>query len=685
MRLKSSAVILLVIISNILFAQSKRELQDFGDIEFENENYGSAAYFYKKIIDNSGISGNNLTYPYEARSWSPKTKADSTGKQDTSAYAKNAYVVHRLAESYRLNHDYLLAELWYSRAVNIPHEQFPEVQFWYGDALMKNEKYDEASEQFEQYKNSSADETFKKRADKAIVGCYYAQDPNTTVGGVNLNEMDTSVNMGTASFGAAFYEGEHSIIFAAAGPNGTTTNDKDQNSNFLSDFYVMNMTIDDTWSRPRNLDVPINSEHNEGGGALSIDRTTFYFTRKSGASNKDVAIYVSKNFNNRWLQPLKLDNKVNVEGFKSMHPALSMDGSILYFSSDRPGGYGGMDIWYCNVDEYGSLSEAVNMGPGINTSGEEVTPNYHYFTKTLYFSSDGHDGIGGLDVYKTSYFEDEGVWSTPKNIGKPFNSSKDDAYFVMSKDQTKGFVTTDRATCDCGEDYEGSTFCYKIYEFNKPLLEFSISGTVFNAENDEIIPNALVTFKDIRGVMDPFFIMTDENGNYERELVVGWELFLKAQKTRFFGDAASITTVGLTESQHFLQDFFLSPIPTGEIEIPGIEYDFDKATLRPKSKEILNELIEFLTINDNIVIEIRSHTDKRGNDDYNMTLSEARAKSVVDYLVANGIAKERLVAVGKGETEPIYPEASTEEEHQKNRRTAFKTISEEFNNVFKGK
>ncbi len=226
-------------------------------------------------------------------------------------------------------------------------------------------------------------------------------------------------------------------------------------------------------------------------------------------------------------------------------------------------------------------------------------------------------------------------------------------------------------------------------------MKFSISGTVFNAETDEIIPNALISFKDIKGDKETIFITTDEQGNYELALQPNWDLFIKAQKAKYFGDASNISTTGLTESKHFLQDFFLTPIPMGELEIPGIEYDFDKATLRPKSKEILDKLIEFLTLNDNIVIEIRAHTDARGNDDYNLRLSQQRAQSVVDYLIKGGITKERLQAVGKGETEPL-DDCSKYEDcgitgkddcdcHQKNRRTAFKTLSEDFKDVFKGK
>lgn len=702
MKLRVSFIVLLVVSTSYLFAQSKGEIIELGDKAYKNENYASAAYFYKKVIEKKGVAS-GLVHPYEARTWvSPEKKdksQDSTSqnKIDTNKYADDAIVLHKLSNAYRKNQDYLNAEKWYAIAVKYPvdgvDEELQSSRLWYGEALMKNEKYDEAIKQLEQFKLETPNMELAKRADKQIVGCINAQDSNIGSTEAKVSPCDSNINMGSSSFGASYFGDETSIVFSASGPNGIITDAKTQNSNYLSDLYTNQKGMDEDFGASINMGLPINSENNEGAAVLSIDRTTMYFTRKSAVNNKEVAIYVSKYFNNRWLEPMKLDEKVNAEGFKSMHPSLSLDGDVLYFSSNRPGGSGGMDIWYCNIDEYGGLSEPINMGANINTSGEEVTPFYNYFTKTLYFSSDALDGYGALDIYKTSYNEDDDVWSDPKNIGKPFNSSKDDAYFIIGKEQKSGYLSSDRVACDCGEEYEGSFYCYKIYKFGQPEMVYSLSGTAFNAETNEIIPNALITFKDIRGKMDPVFITTDEQGNYKRDLEVGWELFMKAQKAKYFGDAANLSTAGLTESKHFVQDFFLTPIPLGEIEIPGIEYDFDAATLRPKSKEILDKLVEFLVLNDNISIEIRSHTDARGNDDYNLKLSDKRAASVVTYLVGHGIDKDRLESKGMGETEPLddcskYPECGdtrTEECdcHQKNRRTAFKTTSEDFKAVFK--
>jgi OOP family OmpA-OmpF porin len=312
------------------------------------------------------------------------------------------------------------------------------------------------------------------------------------------------------------------------------------------------------------------------------------------------------------------------------------------------------------------------MGPVFNTTEDEVTPFMHNYTSTLYFSSNGHPGLGGLDIFKSTFSNEDSVWSLPKNVGTPINSSKDDSYFVMERNQQHGFFTSDRDNCsDCK-----SGACYKVYDFEKLVNTFDLRGVVYNSEDNTPIGSALITVKDIRGDKEPVYLVTDSLGNYFTALDENVELYLKAQKTKFFGDAGSVTTIGLTESAHLTKDFFLSPIPKGDIVIPGIEYDLDKATLRPASKKILDDLYDFLVLNNNLSVEINSHTDERGSDKYNMKLSQERAKSCVDYLISKGISADRLVAKGYGETKLLIEHAKTEEEHQKNRRTAFRPIKE---------
>jgi outer membrane protein OmpA-like peptidoglycan-associated protein len=362
-----------------------------------------------------------------------------------------------------------------------------------------------------------------------------------------------------------------------------------------------------------------------------------------------------------------------------MQPFVSFDGTRLYFSSNKPGGFGGFDLYVCNIDEKGLTGEAKNLGKTINTSGDETTPFFHAISNTLFFSSNGHVGIGGLDVFKSSLSPEDSVYTIPKNLGSPINSSKDDAYFILDRLQTKGYFASDREDCPGGN-------CYDIYEFeNEPIL-FDISGTVEDYDTGEPIASALVTVKDVEGEDEPLFLITDEKGFYSSPLKENKQYFLKAQKKGYQASSASATTKGLTETTHIVQNFTLSIIPEEDVVIEGIEYDLNKATLRPKSLEILDKIFDYLQLNDNFSIEINAHTDTRGSDKLNLKLSQARAQSCVTYLLSKGITKERLLPTGYGETKPLISDEEIakmvpkseefEAAHQKNRRTAFRVIKE---------
>lgn len=674
-----AAFFLVTLFTVTAFAQSKREWIGFGDAAFKNEDYKSAVTYYLTAIDRS--TSVDLTRPYETRPYTPPPKKNkdslAAAKKDSTksitADPTDQYVTHQIAESFRLNRDYKNAEIWFKKSVDNNPPAYPLERYWYGDALMKNQYYPAAAIQFEQVMTvaEGKDSAIFKQAKLKIAGCYLATDTTNTKKDVIITYLDSAFNTGTASFAVNYYGDPNTIQFTSAREGSTITDPKKQNAQFIADIWTIKKT-EKGWTDVKKVEGPADTDIHEGAGFLTLDQSNYFFTRWSTTNKNECSIYLSKNMNERWLAAEKMNDNVNLEGYKTMHPALSPDGSILYFSSNRPGGFGKMDIWYVNLDEDGRPSGGpINMGKMFNTSEDEVTPFFHYYTSTLYFSSDGHAGFGGLDIHKSSYNTDS-LWSAPKNMGAPFNSSKDDAYFVLERSQQHGFLSSDRKDC---KDCTGGA-CYKLYSIDKEPNVYDLKGTVYNAETNQTIANALLTFKDIRGDKEPFFIITDADGNYFTPLEEGWELYIKAQKNKFFGDAGNISTLGLTESQHFVKDFFLTPIPAGDIVIPGIEYDYDKATLRPASMKILDDLVDFLNLNNNLSVEISSHTDERGSDDYNMRLSADRAKSVVTYLIGKGINKDRLVAQGYGETKLLIAKAATEEEHQKNRRTAFRPIKE---------
>lgn len=601
----------------------------------------------------------------------PSEVGDEVNNYITSRYS---YVTLRLAEAYRLSFNFPAAEMWYDNALKNKSQYSPITRFWYAGCLLRNAKYGKAMEEYAKFKEEYPEKEsyYYQKAELEIKSCVFAlvsmKKPKR---GVSLSPIDSIVSNEGANFAATYFENDSSILFTSARTSSTFENKNDhQKGLFYCDLYKSDQSTG-TWVPPQNIGFPINTAVHEGAAVLSSDKKKIYFTRWGTINDKEeYAIYVCNYFNGQWLQPFKLNENVNMPGFKSMQPAISPNGDILYFSSNRPGGQGKFDLWFCELDPAGNAGPAVNLGNKINTNEEDGAPYYHANSKTIYFSSDGRVGIGGIDIYRS--FGEKETWSTVENLGYPVNSSGDDNYFVLSTNQRNGFLSSDRNSClECTY---GS--CYFIYTITYLPLSLNISGTVYNKKTMEIIGNSLITLEDNLGNVE--IIVTDENGKYATVLRENADYYLKCKKIRYFGDDAIVSTHDVEESISYIEDFFLERIPLGDIEIPGILYDYNKWDLRPESKLILNDLVKFLNVNDNIIIEIGSHTDERGNDDYNQSLSQKRAKSVIDYLIGNGIEKDRLTAIGYGETKLIVRNAQTEEDHQVNRRTAFKILSENY-------
>ena len=667
------------------------------DDAYAKKDYANAALFYARVLDDTTVL-RTYVLPYEAQLINLKMKSlfnvpelsvtkrkDSTNqvKEDFSNTTKYDFILYRLAQSYRLNYDYLHAAPAFS--VCVERKVYPDAGYFYGLSLMSNKDYKAALGAFEAFVQlKEGGDSLHKLATKKETSCYFALDSLTPKKNTVVRMMDTVfINKGTSNFAPMYYLGNDKLIFTSARRGGVVSDPEKQDSRYFCDLYYS--TLEDTiWQRPINFGRPVNTSLHEGAGVFTPDEVML-FTRWSDNNRNEAFIYMARTTGGKFYEAMKLGTNVNLPGYKSQQPYVTFDGTKLFFSSNRPGGKGGFDIWMAPIDENGFIGTAQNLSGAINTNGDEITPFFHDVSNTLYFSSNGWPGLGGYDVFKSGLrTEDSTYQPKPINLNKPVNSSKDDAYYIAERLGGKGFFSSDRLDCPSGH-------CYSIYKYSNEELKFDIEGLVYDEETNDPIASALVTIRDVHGVDEPFFIVTDAKGYYKSELKPYMEYFLKAQKNKYFGKAASALTKGLTESRHFTQDFPLSKIPAGDIEIEGTEYDFDKATLRPKSLEILDKIVELLKVNDNLTIELSSHTDSRGNDAYNMKLSQARAQTCTDYLVSKGIPKSRVIAHGYGETRPIIPQSEIdkmvdkspefEAAHQKNRRTAFRVIGETKLNV----
>lgn len=664
-----------------VFGQSKRLWLKFADEAFFKRDYTTAIDYYTKSLDDTLILKEQVL-PYEVQLVNLKIKESkkdtSKGKNSTAKkeISTSDYITHQLAHSYHLNYDYPNAVKYFK--VVVDNGSYPEDIYHYALALMNLKEYNKSMTILEKLLESSKNDSLKKLVQKGISSCYFALDSNSNKKLIIVKKMDTTIfNAGTSNFAPMYWNSSTRLLFTSARKGGVILNPEKQDSRYLCDLYYTELK-DTGWMKPINFGRPVNTGLHEGSSVITSDEIMFY-TRWSDANRNEAFIYMAKMKDGLFYESYKLNETVNKPGYRAMQPYVSFDGTKLYFSSNRPGGLGGFDLYMCNIDENGFTGEAKNLGSTINTAKDEVTPFYHTISNTLFFSSNGHTGIGGLDVFKSSLNTDDSIYAAPKNLGTPINSSKDDAYFILDRIQTKGYFSSDREDCPGGN-------CYDIYEFQNEPIFFDLNGTVTDYATGEPIISSLITIKDVANDEEPLFLITDEKGHYFTPLKENKQFFLKAQKKSYQASAASVTTKGLTETTHLLQDFVLDVIPGEDVVIEGIEYDLNKATLRPKSMEILDKIYDYLILNDNFSIEINAHTDTRGSDKANQILSQARAQSCVDYLISKGIAKERLLPTGYGEKKPLISDAEIaklvpkspefEAAHQKNRRTAFRVMQE---------
>jgi len=479
--------------------------------------------------------------------------------------------------------------------------------------------------------------------------------------------------------------------------------------------FYMAKRYNDSWKGTGETELPFNMENvNSGNGTLSPDGLRFYFTRceKNWKNETICRIFVSKNEDNNWTIPEEVV-ELNHPQFSSTQPTIGNDSrsgeEVIYFSSNRPGGQGGYDIWYAVYNSRRDVYRAPrNAGRLINTYGDELTPWFDIATRTLYFSSNGHPTIGGLDVFSTN--GELRTWTAPENLGSPINTSTDELYYVLTPSREDGFFVSNRKG---GFSHRSPTCCDDIYYFRKlDFIRIGVTGKVLaindssiykileqqiekhknisnydEEEEDEIEPakGAIVNlFWQSEKNNQEFFIARDtvkSDGTYFFNLESEKIYKLVVENFGFFNKTITTSTVGFIKSDTIQLDaIYINKIPLEPLIIRNIYYAFDKSDLTKESELILDSTIYRIMIeNPTIIVEISSHTDILGTMNYNMRLSQRRAESVIQYLIRKGINKERLQAKGYGSTVPIEPNTNPDgsdnpEGRQKNRRTEFRII-----------
>ena len=595
-------VLFLLIVSSLYSCKSAK-LSDAEEKQRIGEYYEAAA-IYRKVYTKT----------------SPK-KRDLRG-----------YIAYRMAECNRLINNTAKATSAYMNAIRYDYPD-STVYLRMGQMLQKTGRYPEAIKNYDIYMENDPSNLL---AINGIQGCELAPGWKKNPTRYEVRRMD-KFNSRRGEFSPMLAGDKYDQLYFAS----SRSKDKDakvsaipgQNNNNL---FLVKQDEKGAWLAPVELEDEVNTEYDEGTPSFSPDGNTMYYTycAQDPEGPRTAEIYISTRSSAKWGKGTRatiVKDSVTALG----HPSISPDGKYLYFVSDAVGGFGGKDIFRARVagNDFGPME---NLGEEINTPGDEMFP-YVRDSVTLYFASNGHPGMGGLDLFKATQ-DSTGKWKV-ENLGAPINSMADDFGITFAGKEERGFFCSNRNDAR-GYDH--------IYSFERPTITIFIEGIV-NDVDEYPIEDATVRIvgKDGLNVKAP----VKKDGTYRVELERDIRYVMMASARGYLNQNYELHTGPEEKNETYIVDFFLSPI-SKPVVIDNIFYDFDKATLRPESKKALDEMIKMLNDNPNVTIELGAHTDRKGTDQYNERLAQRRAQSVVDYLIAGGIEAARLEAKGYGESVP---------------------------------
>ena len=626
--MKKNYCLLLLLICQSLFLSAQSGMQKKADRLYESFAYAKAIDVYKDLLE------------------------------------KDYKVEHnqrKLADSYFLLRDPENAAPLYAKVVEQPGVS-PEYYYKYAQALRGVRRYDESRQWLKKYLEEGKNEN--------LVEDLLNEEKIAIYPGLETFRLkNADFNSEFSDFGA--YKGKGTIYFTSARAKGAR-NPKiyDWNGEPFLDIY----RVPSKNGILESLSGEVNSVRHEGPLVISKDGKTMYFTRNNYINNKNgkkdsegvnhLKIYKASLVNGEWTNIEELP--FNNDNYSVGHPALSKDGQTLYFASEAPEGFGGSDLYKVSV-ENGIFGTPENLGEQINTPGNEVFP-FAAEDGKLYFSSDGHKGYGLLDVFVVDLQNQEKIY----NLGEPINSNLDDFSFtISSEDISEGFVASNRPGGKGSDD---------IYQLSM-LAPLVLKGTVTDSINGKLIANATVRLMD-ENEQQIAFLKTDSVGYYEMEIRRDVKYPIEAKHIKYDQKLGIVNTFEMDDQTELVHDIELSPINDVEYlaEINKIYFDFDKHNIRPDAAAELDKLVNLMKNEyPELVIEIGSHTDRRGSLEYNRRLAERRAQSTYDYLVQHGIAPERIVTYkGYGEEQPeIDCNNCNEVQHQLNRRSIFKVVKME--------
>lgn len=554
-------------------------------------------------------------------------------KSTTKNKILRGQIAFKMAESYRMVNMPERAIAGYTNGFRYAPDSLMYVQ--YARTLQKTRNYKDAITQYENFLTHFPDNQFAKNG---IEGCKLAPQWREKPTRYVVKRMDV-LNSSRGDFCPILSGSDFDVLYFSS--NRKNKKDNDEISKITGQrnnkFYVSKKSEKGVWQKPELLDSIINTGYDQGAGSISAKGNLLYYTFCPADSDKSssAVIYVSQRADGSWAAGRRL-MVTRDSSAMTAHPAISPSGDYLYFVSDMKGGRGGKDIWRAHLVD-GKADYFENLGKDINTQGDEMFP-YVRNDSTLYFSSDGHPGMGGLDIFRADLNSKTGRWKVT-NMKYPINSNGDDFGITFEGGKEVGFLSSNR------NDARGLDH---IYSFDYPYATTALEGYIVD-KDDNFIKNAIISIVGNNGLNRR--VQGRNDGTYRLELNRGIDYVLMAQADGFLNTKMILNTAELEKDTLYYVDFVL-PAINKPVILENVFYDFNQATLRPESRKELDGLVNLLDLNPNVTIELSANTDRIGTDEYNNKLSLKRAQSVVDYLISRGIDKERMTAVGNGKNRP---------------------------------
>ena len=631
MKKRTNYTLLLLFGSVLMFSCSSKYLVNDGTKDYDNLRYADAIETFRSALEKD---------------------------------PENEDAMKMLAKSYQRTHKYREAKKYYEMYVAKGNAE-PSDKFEYAKMLMSNDEHDKAELYIREYLQINTDD---KVAHSMLEACQFIEFFKDDTALYNMKKLPIFTNL--SMFSPVQYK--DGIAFTAERISEGVAENPWTNNSYYDIYYSIKK--DGEWGTQIPFDLNINGKFHEGPITFNADGTKAVFTRSSNYNDNRKQALDEDDYNNLFLYEAELvDGKwsnvtelpFNETAYSSMHPTLSPDGNMLFFASDMPGGIGENDI-YISTHNGQQWTDPVNLGDKINTPGDEVFPVLR--GNELFFASDGLPSLGGLDMF-VSEFEDD-TWGKPRNMNYPINSTSDDFSLILLKGDTTGFFASNREGID------------RIYEYvKKPSGRVYIDGTAREEETGEVLQNVNVILRNnITGEVLRE-LMTDENGKFELVLLPERMYKIEGNKEGYFRESYERSTI----DQHYDEEvellFSMAEIvtvgddPLKRYSLSKIYYDLNDHRIRQDAALELNKLVTILNNNPTLNIRILSHTDSRASDQYNLDLSQRRAKSVVDYLEQKGISVDKLESQGMGETqlinECINGVTCSDKKHEENRRTEF--------------